>query len=78
MADARRHGSSDAFEAIGAALRDLAAGRPEITVLASRPVASGNRCRRASPDDRATHSAWLDDCAARPTGSGALRGASGR
>ena len=27
------HGTSDAFKAIGASLRDLAAGRPELTVL---------------------------------------------
>jgi quinol monooxygenase YgiN len=28
-----QHGSSDAFKALGASLRGLAAGRPEITVL---------------------------------------------
>lgn len=27
------HGSSDAFKALGAALRDLAGGRPELTML---------------------------------------------
>jgi quinol monooxygenase YgiN len=30
------HGTSDAFKAIGASLRDLAAGRPELTML--KPV----------------------------------------
>ena len=27
------HGTSDAFKALGAAVRDLAAGRPELTIL---------------------------------------------